>query len=157
MDKIDETSRKVCVTCSLEKPLNEFYQQSGKAESEVRWDKKCKVCKREAINLGRLKRPVPQPHLDEVPKCRANTSRKDSRSIGTSNKVFQRHGKEYVFESHDWEAVVRIFQKLRRWRDEKNEIHHTPKANTIELERSWPYIRLSDINENFDLKWELLT
>jgi hypothetical protein len=49
------------VLCGASKALSEFYKQSGKLEDHVRWDKKCKTCKRKSVNARR--RPQKPKHL----------------------------------------------------------------------------------------------
>lgn len=50
-----------CVLCGASKALSEFYKQSGNSEAKVRWDKKCKPCKRKSVNAGR--RPQKPKHI----------------------------------------------------------------------------------------------
>lgn len=153
MGNIDETSRRVCVTCSEEKPLSEFYRQSGKEESEIRWDKKCKVCKRKAINRTRSKGQTVECLKQDGERLRGISNSKYA-STCSEGKAFRKNGQVHEFHKSEWESMVRVFQILKRWRDERN----TPKANTIELERTWPLIRLGDINKNtvLDLKRDLV-
>lgn len=153
MGNIDETSRRVCVTCSEEKPLSEFYKQSGKEESEIRWDKKCKVCKRNAINSARSKGQAVEC-LKQDSERRRGISNRTNASACSEGKTFRKNGRVHEFQKSEWESMVRVFQTLKRWRDERN----APKANTIESERTWPLIRLGDINKNavLDLKRDLV-
>jgi len=37
---------KRCSVCNIEKPINDFYEIKAKCEIKIRWEKKCKACKK---------------------------------------------------------------------------------------------------------------
>lgn len=69
---MDETSisadRRVCVDCGQEKTIGEFPIKSAKNESEIRWDKCCKLCKAQAAKERRKKTKCEIIHDEIRPK-----------------------------------------------------------------------------------------
>jgi hypothetical protein len=74
-----------CIVCRTSKSISEFYKQSGNSEAQVRWDKKCKACKRKSVNAGRI--PQKSKHLKIAKRSAAPVNVSKGDISGTTKPV----------------------------------------------------------------------
>lgn len=117
---MESGGRKVCRTCREEKSLAEFYPKKTRKDGSILYRTECNTCCITASEMRRRRKTEAMLKSLRSPDLACNEAGQAGQM--SASKVCEKayrgvHG-AIKFEDADFQAVVKVFKTLQRWRDE---------------------------------------